>query len=129
MRPIDPFDLPEWLGLTEVTWSSDDITRSSHLVAGCLVAGEERLDCDLLAIDEAYPTPVADDAIRTAAHQAWQHGEVLLVERGSRLTLAVPGRYFRADRVLDALTRLARAVGADPADYSVSLRLGGARAG
>jgi hypothetical protein len=129
MTPVDPFELPAWLGESEVVWTSDDITRSTHLVAGFLIGESERLACDLVAIDEAYPAPVADDTIRTAAHQAWQHGEVLLVEREGRLTLAVPGRYFRADRVLDALTRLARAVGGDPAAYSVRLRLGGARAG
>ena len=129
MTPLDPFDLPSWLGESEVTWTSDDITRSTHLVSGFLIAGDERLPCDLVAIDEAYPAPVADDRIRTAAHQSWQHGEVFSVEREGRLTLAVPGRYFRADRVLDALPRLARAVGGDPTSYSVRLRLGGARAG
>ncbi len=47
--------------------------------------------CDLLAVDQAYPEPVADDDIRTRAHLAWRHGQVLLIEYEGRLTLAVPG--------------------------------------
>ena len=46
-----------------------------------------------------------------------------------RLTLTVPGRDFTADRVLDALARLARAVGASPDDYAALLRLGRDQAG
>lgn len=127
MTPVDAFDLPDWLGEGEVTWTSADVTRSGASVAGCLVgqAGEEHA-CDLLAVDLAYPAPVVDDRARTAAHQAWMHGQVLLLDRDGRVTLAVPGTGFTADTVLDAVTRLAKAVGAEPAAYSVRLRLGGA---
>ena len=126
MTPLDAFDLPDWLGEGEVTWTSDDITRSGASVAGCLVgAGGERHACDLLAVDLAYPAPVVPDQIRTAAHQAWKHGQVLLLDRDGRAALAVPGTSFTADTVLDAITRLAKAVGAAPSSYSVRLRLGG----
>ncbi len=122
---LDPFDLPDWLGEGEVTWSSERGLRSGHHVAGCLTGTtQERLPCDLLAIDEAYPAPVVDGATRTRAHQAWKHGQVLLVAREGRATLAVPGTGFTADLVLDALTRLTRAVASDPARWSVRLRLG-----
>jgi hypothetical protein len=126
VNPLDPFDLPDWLGDGEVTWTSDDVTRSGALVAGCLLGSNDaRHACDLLAVDQAYPAPVVDDRIRTAAHQAWRHGQVLLVDRDGRATLAVPGTAFTADTVLDAVTRLAKAVGVAPSSYSVRLRLGG----
>ena len=126
MTPLDAFDLPDWLGEGEVTWTSDDSTRSGASVAGCLVGPDDRRHpCDLLAVDLAYPAPVVDDRVRTAAHQAWRHGQVLLLDEGGRATLAVPGTSFTADTVLDAVTRLAKAVGAAPAAWSVRLRLGG----
>ena len=34
--------------------------------------GHEPLACDLLAVDEAYPAPVAGDDVRRRAHQAWR---------------------------------------------------------
>jgi hypothetical protein len=78
--------------------------------------------CDLLAIDEAYPEPVADDAVRVRAHQAWRHGEVLVLSDGDRVVLAIPGSRLTADAALDAVGRLARAVGAPPGSYAVRLR-------
>lgn len=124
---VDPFDLPGWLGDTQVTWRPDQGIRVGHLVAGLLSSGHDTLPCDLLAVDEAYPRPVCDDDTRTRTHQAWRHGQVLLMEHDDRLTLAVPGRDFSADRVLEALARLARAVGASPDDYAALLRLGADR--
>jgi len=124
---VDPFDLPGWLGESPVTWRPDQGIRVGHLVTGMLHADDEWLPCDLLAVDEAYPSPVADDEIRTRTHQAWRHGQVQLLEYDGRLTLTVPGRDFSADRVLDVLARLARAVGASPDDYAALLRLGADR--
>lgn len=126
---VDPFALPDWLGDAAVTWVPDAGIGTGPVVAGRLHAeGHETLPCDLLAVDEAYPAPVADDDTRTHAHQAWRHGQVLLAAFEERLTLVVPGREFTADRVLEALGRLARAVGADPARYAALLRIGGTRA-
>lgn len=122
---LDPFDLPEWLGTAEVTWTPAEGLRTGHLVAGSLSGeGQEDLPCDLLAVDDAYPAPVLDDRSRALAHQAWQHGQVLLGERKGRLTLAVPGTGFGADLVLETLSRLARAVGASPDRYAAHLRIG-----
>ncbi len=70
---------------------------------------------------------MATDDVRTRAHLAWRHGQILLVERDGRLTLAVPGRSFTADRVLDALGRLAKAVGAAPEHYAARLGVGADR--
>ena len=122
---VDPFDLPDWLGEGAVTWAPDGGIHDSHLVAGSLSGGEETLACALLAVDEAYPKPVADDELRHQAHQAWRHGEVFLVSYDDRLTLAVPGTAFTAELVLETIARLAKAVGARPESFSVLLRLGG----
>ena len=79
---VDPFDLPDWLSSGPVVWESDGGLRAGHHVTGT-VTGEDgdQLPCALLAVDEAYPAPVAGDDVRTRAHQAWHHRQVLLVER------------------------------------------------
>jgi hypothetical protein len=121
---VDPFDLPEWLGEGEVTWSAESGLHSSHRVRGVLRGADHELPCDLLAVDEAYPSPVAGDATRLRAHQAWRHGQVQLASYDGRLTLLTPGRDFSAEGVLDVVGRLAKAVGAAPEHYAVLLRLG-----
>jgi hypothetical protein len=122
---VDPFDLPEWLGGGEVVWTPATGVHDSHLVSGDLSGHGEHVACDLLAVDEAYPKPVADDELRHQAHQAWRHGQVHLVSFDERLTLAVPGTSFTAELVLEVIARLAKAVGARPDSFSVLLRLGG----
>lgn len=123
---VDPFDLPEALGTDEVTWYSTDGLHGGHLVRGILAPeGGLELACDLMAVDDAFPAPVADDALRLRVHQAWRHGQVLLVSYENRLTILVPGTGFDADLVLDAIARLAKALGASPFAFAVHLRLGG----
>lgn len=130
---IDPFDLPEWLGTDDVVWRADAGLRTGHLVRGRLTtdptnpgASDDPAEivCDLLAVDEAYPAPVVDDATRLRVHQAWRHGQVVIGEHGSRMVLAVPGTRFGPELVLEALSRLARAVGARAERYAALLRLG-----
>lgn len=122
---IDPFDLPEWLGALDVVWRADAGLRTGHLVRGRLTAdGADDLVCDLLAVDEAHPQPVVDDASRTRVHQAWRHGQVVIGTVDARMVLAVPGTAFGPDLVLEALGRLARAVGAHAERYAALLRLG-----
>ena len=73
---VDPFDLPEWLGLGDVIWRSH-VGLGRHLVTGELTgAGDASLECGLLAVDEAYPEPVTDDDSRLRVHQAWRHGHL-----------------------------------------------------
>lgn len=121
---VDPFDLPEWLGTSEVTWTATTSVHAGHSVRGELSGGESHsLACDLLGVDQAFPQPVVADAWRQRAHQAWTHDQVLLVEYAGRLTLAVPGKEFTADDVLDALGRFTKAVGAPPGRYLAALRL------
>ena len=137
LTDIDPFDLPEWLGTGDVVWRADEGLQTGHLVRGRLAAdpaqapgrsegsaGPEEMVCDLLAVDEAYPSPVVDDASRLRVHQAWRHGQVVIGEHGARMVLAVPGTRFDPELVLEALGRLARAVGARAERYAVLLRLG-----
>lgn len=123
---VDPFDLPEVLGAGDVTWSSVDALASGHLVRGVLSACDgSYLACDLLAVDEAYPAPVASELVRLRVHQAWRHGQVHLASYDGRLTLLVPGTGFTADTTLEAVARLAKALGAAPSAFAVHLRLGG----
>jgi hypothetical protein len=122
---VDPFDLPDGLGSGEVAWTPERGLGTGHLVRGELrPADGEPVACDLLAVDEAYPTPVADDRHRAATHQAWRHGQVHLVRCEGRLTLLVPGAGFDAGLVLEALSRLAKALGASPHQFTAHLRLG-----
>lgn len=129
---IDPFDLPEWLGTGDVVWRADAGLQTGHLVRGRLTGehgrdaseGPAEIVCDLLAVDEAYPAPVVDDATRLRVHQAWRHGQVVIGEHGARMVLAVPGTRFGPELVLEALSRLARAVGAHAERYAALLRLG-----
>jgi hypothetical protein len=131
---IDPFDLPEWLGTHDVVWRADAGLSTGHLVRGRLTAdGPDDVVCDLLAVDEAYPQPVVDDATRLRVHQAWRHGQVVIgsldaspaAAEPARMVLAVPGTGFGPDLVLEALARLARAVGAHAERYAALLRIGG----
>jgi hypothetical protein len=120
--PVDPFDLPEWLGVDEVTWTAES-SLGAPLVSGRLHSGPECEACDLLACDLAYPQPVIEDAWRSAAHQAWTLGQVLPVQYDGRLTLVLPGRAVTVEPALEAVRRLARAVGSSPDRYTVALRL------
>ncbi len=121
----DPFDLPDWLGECDVTWEAERGLATGHRVAGTLTAsGQDALACDLLAVDDAYPEPIAADTTRVRAHQLWRHGEVLIADEGDRLVLAVPGSRIDTEAALEAVGRLARAVGARPGSYAVRLRVG-----
>ena len=124
VEPVDAFDLPDWLGVAPVAWTAVDSIGATHLVAGCLRGSDgDPVDCDVLACDLAYPVPVLDERWRHDAHQAWTLGEVLLVEYDGRLTMVVPGTTVTAELALEAVRRLAKAVGAPADRFTVSLRL------
>lgn len=128
---VDPFELPEWLGEGPVVWAPERGLTAGHLVAGQLhggdAGGHAPVPCDLLAVDEAYPTPVTDPELRARAHQVWKHGQVLLTTHGTRLTLAAPGTSFTADRTLECLHRLSLAVGARSEQFSALLSIASRR--
>ena len=44
MTELDPFDLPDWVGEGEVTWSSAD-GLTGHLVPGTLAGSSARCCC------------------------------------------------------------------------------------
>lgn len=125
---VDPFDLPETLGVGEVVWRvGDHDARRPHRLAGLLEAADLTLDCDVLGVDEAFPAPVMGDDLRTRAHQAWRHRSVVVLREPGRdgVVVAVPGRRIDAPVAFEAVARLARSVGADPRRWSVQWRLGG----
>lgn len=123
-RELDPFDLPEWLGVDEVTWSPDEGLQGG-LVAGTITsdASHESLPCDLMAADLAHPVPLLPERVRTQVHQAWVRDEVLLIGRDDRVTVAAPGTEPSADQVLEMLARFAKAVGARPEHFAARLYL------
>ena len=123
VEPVDAFDLPEWLGTNEVTWTAASSVRGTQRIAGRLTSVEGDLPCDLMAADVAYPEPLLADSWRRQAHQAWEYDQVLLVSYAGRLTLAVPGTAYSADGALETVGRLAKAVGVPPARFTVCLRL------
>ena len=123
VAPLDPFDLPDWLGTRQISWVARSSVRGASHVRGCLAGGGEEIACDLLAADVAYPQPLLAEAWRRQAHQAWEYGQVLLVSYDGRLTLAVPGTAYSADGALEAVGRLAKAVGVEPDRFVVCLRL------
>ena len=123
VAPVDPFELPDWVGTERVSWVARSSVRGASHVRGCLAAGDEEIGCDLLAADVAYPQPLLAEAWRRQAHQAWEYGQVLLVSYNGRLTLAVPGTAYSADGALEAVGRLAKAVGVEPDRFVVCLRL------
>ncbi len=84
----------------------------------------ESFPLDLIAVDAAYPTVLCPDKLRQAAHQAWQFGEVLLVESDdTRVALTVPGTAFDVELVCEVIRRLAKSVGAPADHYSVLISL------
>lgn len=125
MTPIDPFDLPEWLATEEVTWRAVRTERAGHFIHGVLAtAAGEKLACNLLAVDQAWPRAVADAEVRERVHLTWRNGEVELVELAGDLTLLTPGSGFSSSRVMVALERFTRAVGARTDRYVAAIRLG-----
>ena len=120
---VDAFDLPDWLGTAEVTWTAHTSVRGAARIEGGLGGDGQEIPCDLMAADLAYPEPLLEDGWRRQAHQLWTHGQVLLVEYDGRLTLAVPGTAYSADGVLETVGRLAKAVGVAPGRFVVTLRL------
>ncbi len=123
VEAVDAFDLPEWLGTSTVSWTAQSSVRGARRIEGLLGAPEGELGCDLMAADVAYPEPALNDQWRRLAHQSWEYGQVLLIRYDGRLTLAVPGTAYSADGVLEAIGRLAKAVGVRPGNFMVALRL------
>lgn len=123
IRAVDPFDLPEWVGTAQVTFEAQGDLVKAPRVPGRLVSTEGEEQLDLLAVDCAYPAPVCSEEERRAAHQAWQLGEIALLTVSGRTVCAVPGTRFTADLVVEVLRRVAKAFGAPPRNFKVSIQL------
>ena len=121
---FDAFDLPDWTGTEGVTWRAETALTRDALVRGALHGEPDHCQpLDLLAVDAAYPRLVAPEEIRRQTHQAWNLGEVLLVEVGDRIAIAAPGVRFDANAVCELLSRFARAVGAPKGNVTVAIAL------
>ena len=121
---VDAFDLPEWLGVEDVVWTAVTSLGKAPRVTGSLQGTSgDVLDCDVLACDLAYPQTVLEEKWRAAGHRAWQLGETELLDYDGRLTLVVPGTRVRVEAALEAIRRLAKAVGAPSSRFTVAIRL------
>jgi hypothetical protein len=119
----DPFDLPEWLGSGELTWVAASGLASASL-SGALVGQDgERLPLSIIAADRAYPTPVVDEEVRRAVHQAWALNQVVILDDDGCQTLAVPTVTLDTELVCEAMRRFARAIGVDTSRVSLTIRL------
>ncbi len=123
IETFDAFDLPDWLGTEHVTWRAEGILIEEPLVQGSLSSGKRSHPLDLLAVDAAYPHTVCDSRHRHDAHQSWHFGEVLLLELDGRVAAAVPTVGFDPNLAVDTIRRVAKALGAPSANFTVSLRL------
>ncbi|MDQ3103887.1 MAG: hypothetical protein M3Q87_01460 [Actinomycetota bacterium] len=122
---VDPFDLPEWVGLNECTWTTTDSVgraRVDGVLTDGVSAGPATVKLSVLAADVAYPAAVVGGRLRHDIHQAWVHGEVLLLSDGGYI-LAVPGTELDVAALCEAIRRFARAVGATPTSFTIALQL------
>jgi len=107
-----------------VTFAAGRALADTPRVEGRLTtdAGDELL-LDLLAVDAAYPEVVCPEEHRQSAHQAWQFGQVALLDIDGRVAAAVPGTRFDADLACEVIRRLAKSVGASTGNFTVLLAL------
>ncbi|MBA2640424.1 MAG: hypothetical protein H0U77_10695 [Nocardioidaceae bacterium] len=129
-RVADPFDLPDWIGAHDTTWTALGAVgeRQVHgLLSADSIDGADPLhdavSLSVLSADVAYPEPVLSESLRRSAHQSWVHGEVLLVCHNGRFVLTVPGTGLGADLLCETIRRFARSVGAPTERLTVALRL------
>lgn len=124
VAPLDPLDLPDWLGEQQVTWVGDTSLDGRPLVHGCFRDGADRsLAADVLAGDLAYPVAVLGEGWRHDAHQAWALDQVFVVSYQERLALVVPGTTVTSEVLLEAVRRFSKAVGSRPDRFSVTVHL------
>jgi hypothetical protein len=69
------------------------------------------------------PPAVVSESVRHDAHQAWVHGQVLLLDTDSGFTVGVPGTGLGVELLCEAIRRFARGVGAAPTPFTVAVRL------
>jgi len=109
----DPFELPEWLGEQDLTWSLDGPLTSAQVRGTLHGSGEQELGLDLVCVDVAYPAPVVPELIRRECHLSWHHGQVQVLANAASHGLGVPASSVDADTACEALRRFARAIAVD----------------
>ncbi len=122
-RRGDAFDLPDWLGEEDLTWSLDGPLTGSRVRGTLHGLGDHQLPLDVLCVDVAYPAPVVSELVRRECHLSWHHGEVQLLEDGTAHGLAVPASTVDADAACEALRRFAKAVAVDSGRVKVLITL------
>ena len=121
LQVADPFDLPDWIGAVDCTWTTTESVGRPR-VNGTLV-GTDKFALSVIAADVAYPAAVIGERLRHDVHQTWEHGQVLLLTEGEQHILAVPGTVLDVDTLYEVVRRFARSVGAQPASFTVALQL------
>ena len=94
------------------TWSADAGAAAATSCPATFDRAPNRSPATCSPSTRPTPLPCLDDAIAPRAHQAWRHGQVLLLTRDEPVP-PWPRRARRGqpDPVLEVFTRLARAVG------------------
>lgn len=119
----DPFELPDWIGEQVLTWCLGG-PLSDPQVHGTLSGGEgHELSLHIVCADVAYPAPVVSELLRRESHLSWHLGQVLVLDSGRCLGLAVPVSTLDADIACEALRRFAMAVAVDPSRVRVTIPL------
>ena len=113
-RDVDPFDLPEWLGEAEVDLDADARRTPRAPRARARSPAPATTTCPATCWPSTTPTRSRWPTTTSAPAPTWPGGTArsCWCECEDRLTLAVPGTSFTADLCLDAIGRLAKAVGA-----------------
>jgi hypothetical protein len=119
----DPFDLPEWLGEHDLTWTADSSIGGPSASGALRGRDGSCLPLAVLGADEAFPVPTVAEAVRTQVHQAWRYGQVALLAAGSSYAVAVPAITVDVGLVCEALRRFAKAIGIDPDRIRVLVKL------
>ena len=119
----DPFELPEWLGEEDLTWSLDGPLTAAQVRGTLHGTDEHQLGLDLVCVDVAYPAPVVGELIRRECHLSWHHGQVLVLANAGAHGLGVPTSSLDADTACEALRRFAHAIAVDVARVRVLITL------
>ena len=106
-----------------MTWRAEAILTEDPYVPGRLSSDTRSHPLDLLAVDAAYPKTVCSSQQRHDAHQAWHFGELLLLADRDRVVAAVPTVVFDPNLAVETIRRVARALGAPSANFTVTFTL------
>lgn len=123
VEEFDAFDLPDWIGIEDVTWHAESALSATPHVRGVLASASAEQQFDLLAVDAAFPQVVCPADQRRLVHRSWEHGQVDLVRIEGRVAAAAPATRFDPNIACEAIRRVAKAVGSTPARFTVILTL------